>query len=168
MGSTRETLPDREDFGALPGYLDEICAWENFGGLNRTDAYAKFCEDPELYQEDFMFMGSVAFSYYLPVIEQYVRESCVAPEDEFEVEAIWVLAHCIRQQFSDPVSAAVLPLRSRVADLVSMVRNNLPRYANAPADQQRVDSAWQELQDRMEQLRDGHGASPIHTRQTDL
>ena len=156
MAATNESLPTRDDFDAFEGYLDEICAWNNFGGLNLSDAYVKFCESPDIYQEDFMFMGSVAFSYYFPVIERYIRETRVESEDDIEIEAIWILAHCIHQQFTDPCPVSTLSLRHRVEDLVTQVRNNLSVYCNGIIEQQRIDTAWQELQDRMTRLRELH------------
>lgn len=152
MDSREEKLPTREDFGADYGCLDAICAWENFGGLSLADAYTKFCESPDIYQEDFMFMGSVAFFYYFPVVERYIDESRADSSNDYEVEGMWILAHCINQQFADPYPASMLSLRCRVEQLVSQVRNNLPAYCKDINEQQRIDTAWLELHDRMKHL----------------
>jgi hypothetical protein len=67
------SLPTEQDFDPWGGDLDAQCAWRNFGGLAIDRAKAKFRENPLLYQEDFMFMGTKAFAYYFPVIEEYLR-----------------------------------------------------------------------------------------------
>jgi hypothetical protein len=36
-------------------------------------AHVRFCSAPEVYQEDFMFMGCRAFHFYFPVIDEYLR-----------------------------------------------------------------------------------------------
>ena len=69
-----EQRPTMADFDPYDGCLDALNAWKNFGGLSRTKAYERFCESPGSFQEDFMFMGGVAFAYYYPVLEQYILE----------------------------------------------------------------------------------------------
>ena len=118
VAGTDETLPNRDDFNPTGCYLDADWTWGNFGGLDLSEAFARFCEDPDMYQEDFMFMGSAAFSYYFPVIERYIYESQIVPESEFdsEVEAMWILAHCINSQFTEQIrflrQAFVIGLRN--------------------------------------------------------
>ncbi|MBL8820867.1 MAG: hypothetical protein JNL96_20010 [Planctomycetaceae bacterium] len=66
-------LPTEADFDPYGGDLDAQCAWRNFGGLTLDEATNKFRERPEIYQEDFMFMGGKAFAFYFPVVEAYLR-----------------------------------------------------------------------------------------------
>jgi hypothetical protein len=164
VAATDEPLPTRDDFDPTGNCLDADWAWGNFGGLNLSDAHVKFCEDADIYQEDFMFMGGVAFSYYFPVIERYIRESRIVPgsEFEFEVEAMWILAHCINSQFTSPDPRPSPDLRSRIEELVSHVRNNLPQYCEDVDEQRRLDSAWQELQDRMRSFHESGPQSNSH------
>lgn len=142
---TPGSLPTKADFS--PGNnLDALRAWKNFGGLSLDDAYAKFCELPDVYQEDFMFMGGVAFAYYFAVVERYVLENRLEYEDDVEVEAIWILAHCIRQQFLEPDAGHIQHLHGRILELTQHVRTNLSEYCVDPAEQKRLDCAWQELE----------------------
>jgi hypothetical protein len=67
----RRLLPTERDFDPWHGNLDAQCAWRHFGGLTLDQAHARFRENPLGYQEDFMFMGPVAFAFYFPVIEDY-------------------------------------------------------------------------------------------------
>ena len=85
-----ESTPPEED-------LDGFCAWKNFGGLDLEAAYEKFLTAPEVYQEDFMFMGARAFRFYFPVIDRYLR-TVEGPQHQFGEEA-WILGCVMRQQF---------------------------------------------------------------------
>ena len=67
-------LPNQKDFYQSELNLDGHRAWKNFGGLTVDQAYEKFCENPGYYQEDFMFMGGPAFTFYFPIIDRYIRE----------------------------------------------------------------------------------------------
>ena len=62
-----ERLPTKADFVSHPEDLDQICAWEHFGGLTLDQAKTRFAENALYYQEDFMFMGTKAFLFYFPV-----------------------------------------------------------------------------------------------------
>jgi hypothetical protein len=159
--ATGETLPTHDDFDPTGDCLDADWAWGNFGELDLTEAFVKFCEEPDIYQEDFMFMGSVAFFYYFPVVERYVYESRIDPQSEFdsEVEAMWILAHCINNQFTDPDPSPSPELCEQVEKLVSHVRNNLPQYCEEVNEQRRIDSAWRGLQDRMNAVHESRAQS---------
>ncbi len=75
-------LPTEQHFDPYGGDLDAQCAWRNFGGLTIEEAKVKFCEHPEIHQEDFMFMGGKAFAYYYPVIDSYLRETPLLPPED--------------------------------------------------------------------------------------
>lgn len=68
-------LPSKRDFDARDNNLDALCAWSDFGNLTRNQAYEKFLEMPDRYQEHFMFMGWVAFVFYYPIVERYLVET---------------------------------------------------------------------------------------------
>ena len=67
-------LPNQIDFYQSELDPDGRRSWKNFGGLTVDQAYEKFCERPDIYQEDFMFMSGPAFTFYFPVIDRYIRE----------------------------------------------------------------------------------------------
>ena len=144
--------PTKADFDPADGDLDALIAWKNFGGLSRPEAYKKFCEFPETYQEDFFFMGGVAFLYYFPVLEKYILESRV--ENDNDVEAMWILAYCMKSHFE--AWHIDYELRARILSLASHVRNNLGQYCIEQDEQGRIDTAWQELEFT---LRAGHRAN---------
>lgn len=138
-------IPTRDDFDPTGDCWNANHAWELFGGLTIDEAYVRFLEHPNYYQEDFMFMGGVAFRYYFPVVERYIRHVKVDPLRDDEVEAIWILAHSIKGQLeSDNVSLAH-PIIGRINDLALHVRSHLSDYGAEQEDMDRIDLAWAEL-----------------------
>ena len=139
-----EERPFKGEFDPYDGCLDALAAWEHFGGLSRDSAYTKFCENPEYYQEDFMFMGGVAFAYYYPVIERYILESSIEKNRGEGVEAMWILAHCIKAQVD--AKQVHHHLRKRLQDLVAHVRSHLVRYSADSDERGRIEAAWRQLE----------------------
>ena len=129
---TPDESPDKASFVPHAGDLDALYAWEHFGGLTRAAAFAKFCESPEYYQEDFMFMGGPAFAYHYPVIERYVLESKVEIGSASQVAHIATAMSkqcgyslCIKAHFDVKQAAPVEHLRPRILELVGHVRGHL-------------------------------------------
>src|SRR5687767_9278711 len=93
-------LPSEEDFEAVgrDACLDAKTAWEHFGGLSLAEAYELFIDNPVNYQEDFMWMGTVAFAYYFPVLDRYLRE--VVPTDEDDDCYGWIIGEGVKMQFA--------------------------------------------------------------------
>lgn len=52
--------------------LDERSAVEHFLGKTRQEVYAMIQNNFTHYSEDFAYMGSSAFCWYVPVIQQYI------------------------------------------------------------------------------------------------
>jgi hypothetical protein len=136
-------LPTERDFNPWNDPTDAETAWQNFGGLTLDEAYAKFCKQPEYYQEDFMFMGGIAFAYYFPVVDKYIRN---APDTEpFGDHEAWILAKCMQNQFSGDNLAHVRHLKDRVVALANFVHENIDRFGDDDAERDRVSDAWSEL-----------------------
>ncbi len=128
--SVTKNLPTKKDFNPWgPDALDAEYAWRMFGGLTLSEARAKFLDRPDSRQEDFMFMGGKAFSYYFPVIEEYLRET---PEKEPEGDdrQSWILAKCILNQFRMSTSDHMAHLAPRIISLSQFVRDNLQRFGD--------------------------------------
>jgi hypothetical protein len=137
------SLPNEQDFDLIAGGLDAQFAWENFGGLTLEEAYPKFSENPHYYQECFMAMGSKAFAFYFPVIEDFLRQPFVPGEDDDR--QAWILALCIRNQFSDRGLPDVRHLIPRVIVLCEYVLANAEQFDPQQVEWARVDLAWHEL-----------------------
>jgi len=71
-------LPTAKEISPTLGIdLDEQCALEHFCGLDRLSAIKMFCEYTNrlhIYMVDFVHMGDVGFSYYLPAFVNYLSE----------------------------------------------------------------------------------------------
>jgi hypothetical protein len=140
-------LPDERDFDPSGHGLDEQHAWRNFGGLTLEEAHRKFRECPEVYQEDFMWMGGVAFAYYFPVVDSFLREAAIVGSLGEDRQA-WILAHCLKMQFSGEVATQVRQLADRVLDLTGFVQSNIALFAPDDVEEQReIADAWQVLKD---------------------
>jgi hypothetical protein len=65
-------LPNREEINVHDS-LDERSACKNFLGKNLDEAEAMFRENFLHYQEDLMWMGPVAFQFYVLAAIRYIR-----------------------------------------------------------------------------------------------
>jgi hypothetical protein len=137
-------LPTEHDFDPYGGDLDAQWAWRNFGGVSLDSAIKKFREKPDCYQEDFMSMGGAAFAYYFPAIETYLLET---PETYGgDDRCVWILAHCIKNQFQMKTNTYVLPLIPRIQNLIQYVRKNVDRFEDEESGKARIIDAWMELE----------------------
>jgi hypothetical protein len=149
-------VPTVEDFTWTPKPEDDLegfWAWRNFGGLIVDEAYQKFCQFPESYQEDFMFMGDAAFTFYFPVVDRYIREKEPEYQDgkeyPFDGET-HILAHCIGMHVSEK-RPSVRPLYDQIVELCHFVLQSLE---NVTDDQRRswspeeIKRVWTELLDK--------------------
>ena len=141
-------FPDKADFDARDECLDAIRAWKHFGGLTFEKAYTVFCKRPDIYQEDFMFMGWKAFGYYFPIIEKYLYE--VELQEEGEDSNAWILARAILGQMKLPELKQLGDLRERVLRLCLHVKSDLHQYASEPKEQMEIGEAWAELESFLE------------------
>ena len=138
-----DRLPTKDDFVPHPPNLDEVCAWEHFGGLTLDQAKARFAENALYYQEDFMFMGTKAFLYYFPVLDQYLRN---APDEENDDDhESWIISQCTRAQFEPETIDRLRPLIPAIVDLAEFVRDNVHRFGRDDSERQRVSGAWADL-----------------------
>lgn len=143
-------LPTEQHFDPYGGDLDAQCAWRNFGGLTIEEAMVKFCEHPEIYQHDFMFMGGKAFAYYYPVIDSYLRETPLLPPEDRGDRETWILPKCIKNQFQGWNYPHVRHLKGSVLHLCDFVRKNLTLFGSDAAELNKIDEQWASLQKHLE------------------
>jgi hypothetical protein len=151
---SREPLPSEQDFDPYGGNLDAQSAWRNFGSLSLDEAYAKFCQRPEAFQEDFMFMGSRAFHYYFPVIEEYLRGA--EARDDWRDCEVAILGSGVALQFVWKGAYLSPALRDRIGGLCAFVMKNLSRFESSPEEQERIRQSWSEVEEKLK----GKGAEP--------
>ncbi|MBG88459.1 MAG: hypothetical protein CMO80_16375 [Verrucomicrobiales bacterium] len=137
-------LPKERDFDPHDGDLDAQCAWKNFGGLDLNQAYAKFVEAPEAYQEDFMFMGPRALVFYFPVIDRYLRE--VRSEDEFDGCQAQILGCAMASQLEEYVDEFSKSFLRAIGELAGYVRGHIDQYHPSAKERREIDQKWQEVQ----------------------
>ncbi|MCA9013586.1 MAG: hypothetical protein KDB01_27735 [Planctomycetaceae bacterium] len=139
------SLPTELDFDPFQCDLDAQRAWRNFGGLTLDEAHAKFEECPESYQEDFMFMGGMAFAFYYPVIERFLRKTIAIPADLRGDRQSWILPQCIKNQFEGPGNVDVRQLRDSVLELCAFMIENVGLFADDWNDVAEIENQWRDL-----------------------
>jgi hypothetical protein len=156
-------LPTERDFDPHIGDLDAQCAWKNFGGLSLKQAFELFITRPEIYQEDFMFMGCRAFDYYFPVVDRYLRETQRNEEDFGDCEAS-ILGSCIVAQCR--WEGSVLPdrLLTELDELIDFIMNNVDRYAATKGDRRRILRKWSSARDEVQKRKNANKA--VHSTTT--
>jgi hypothetical protein len=140
-------LPSATDFFTEGGDLDAEYAWKHFGGLTLEQAYRKFMESPDYYQEDFMFMFPKAFEYYFPVLDRYLRTVSEEEEDAMgDGWEVWIIGRGINSQLR-PSALGQAPqyLLAEIASLSDFVKNNLSLYFSEEEEQTRSREAWLEI-----------------------
>lgn len=144
-----DPLPTKRDFLDYHGCLDAQSAWNNFGGLSVDAAYAKFCENPLRYQEDFMFMGRIAFIYYFPVLERFVRDGIDTGEEEAWDE-FWIIAEGILTQLDSGKSwfksAGCLEKIHSLSDFVLISTcSNTAKKPSMGSHLAKIESSWRKV-----------------------
>ena len=127
------------------GSLDEQGAWKQFGGLSRAEAFQRFIENPIHYQEDFMWMGPKAFAYYFPVIERFLFEFELAPDND-DAQA-WILGCDVMMQFSSTKPDCLKHLVPRIHDLACWVKANVHRFSYDQHEHHRIANKWVRLEE---------------------
>ena len=118
--------PTEQDFSGCP---DGVDAWKNFGGLTIDQASAKFDEAPSVYQEDFMFMGPVAFAFYFPVVDRFLRETAnLSEEERDDGRESWILSRCIRTHFKEKNRHILKDVVGPVLELCTFMESNIDLF----------------------------------------
>ena len=116
----KATPPTAKEISPTSGLdLDEQCALEHFSGLCESEALQMFRDDADhlhVYLADFVHMGDIAFSYYLPALVQHLD---ALPDDQF-VEEAPDAADYVLIRFSD----SERPLAA-MEELIALIHNRL-------------------------------------------
>ena len=98
-----------------------------------------------------MFMGPIAFSYYLPVIDRYLRE-ITHEEEGCDTEAN-ILGHVVQSQLDSneaPFSASVV---QEIEALSKFVLSSPTRYSDGEGAQAEIVSTWGKVHSALENYR---------------
>jgi hypothetical protein len=107
--------------------LDERRACEHFLGKDLEQAEALFRENALYYQEDLMWMGPVAFRYYVPAFIRYLRSD----HSRDDWDAINCFEGVIRF-WIDHYRAEVVPIFELLAAAFHYVLNHYQKFATSP------------------------------------
>lgn len=140
-------MPSEVDFDPYGGCLDAQSAWEDFGGLSIRQVYDLFMTNTICYQENFMFMGSRAFEYYLPVIDRYLRE--VSYEDELDDCEAAILGSAVAVQFEWKGSHLSPRTVAEIEELSAFVMENRDRYSPLPSELERIEIEWNRVDENI-------------------
>ena len=132
-------LPKKKDFDPWHGDLDARWAWDQFGGLSIDQAYGKFIKNPEIHQEDFMFMGPKAFLYYFPVIERYITN--VQLDDPDDDESLWIIGCALKSQYKK--NPKVLKAKIKKLTYVTLKKIGTSKLSNE--EKKRCAGKWKEI-----------------------
>ena len=89
-----------------------------------------------------MFMGSVAFAYYFPVLDKYLR-SVPSGDNEDDSDA-WIIGRGVISQFSPAIADHVIHLADDILNLAEYVCHNIDRFGDSN-EQNRASKTWQEV-----------------------
>lgn len=112
-----EDLPTKEDF-VVYGDLDEETACNNLMGQTPKQVRNLLRADFMRYQEDFMFMGPVAFCFYLESMIEHVRVS-------YDEEEAKVFHQLCEYRLDDKLALRMQPCASLVATSLEWVSTKL-------------------------------------------
>lgn len=112
-------------------------SWECLGGLTIRQAYAKLSEDPENVEAEFAHMGRVAFDYYFPVLDRYIRSA--DPKDHDDHREARAIAYTIAAQLTGDLEPQ---LAEELQALTDFVLGNIRNFAHNRTVERKVAGAW--------------------------
>jgi hypothetical protein len=114
------TLPTRQEINPHDD-LDGRVACEHFLGKSLEEAEVLFRESSIHYQSDLMWMGAVAFRYYLPAVVRFIRSE--AADSDFVSHFCGTLEFRLEHE-----SAELLPVAEQLATLCGYIIDHWARF----------------------------------------
>jgi hypothetical protein len=115
-------LPTAEDINVFDSF-DERCAVEHFLGKNLEQARSLFRENFLRYQEDLMWMGPIAFRFYVVAASNYL----LSEEADHASDA--ARSFCGLVEFRlDHEPDAIAPVRSIIREGICGILGDFDRY----------------------------------------
>ena len=136
-------LPSQQDFEAFEGCWDQNEAWQTFGGLTVDEAFLKFRTRPELHAEHFAWMGTIAFEFYLPVLDRYLR-ACLPSDFSPDGEAA-LLGDLVYDRITQNKVSFSKPTYLLLKALAETVLTRVPELATTPRHQKRIRKKWHKV-----------------------
>ena len=103
--------------------LDERTACAHFSGKSLAEAEALFIESPLYYQGDLMWMGPVAFRFYVQAAVNYIRSEQAMGESDFINGFAGTLKHRFEWE-----SESLAPIAAEMAAICAFVVKSWSRF----------------------------------------
>src|SRR5438874_2367336 len=94
------TLPNRRDFVPVDDNLDAESACGNFLGKTLKEAEEFIRKSSPNSAGDLMWMGPVAFRYYIDAAISYIKSECATGDGDFIAQLATALEH--RRRYDSP------------------------------------------------------------------
>ena len=122
-----KTIPSREDIDVYHS-LDEASACKHFLGKSLDEAEALFRDNSIYYQEDLLWMGPVAFRYYIHAAIRYVQSGDATGDSDI----INCLAGTLRHRMQYEPLSELQPIAEPLAVFCAYVVNHFGRFDADP------------------------------------
>jgi hypothetical protein len=116
------TVPTREEINPFDD-LDGRVACENFLGKSLDEALELFRENPLEYQSDLLWMGIVAFKFYLPAAIQFIKQETSGEHSDFVAHFSGTLESKLENESKELVSVA-----NQLVDVCDYIIQNWQRF----------------------------------------
>jgi hypothetical protein len=144
-------LPTAQEINPIPDNLDGMHALRNFLGKTLDEAEARFRENSIYYQEDLMFMGVVAFRFYVKALLNYIRSEAA----EGDSDIINCLVGLLDLRFQFETKDELVPVASELAAICTYVLANFERFNVVPEVYGDLRPQFVELREKYSHLVDG-------------
>jgi hypothetical protein len=122
----KTNLPTREEINVHDS-LDERSACKNFLGKSLEEAEALFRENSLHYQEDLMWMGPVAFQFYVQAVIRYIKSM----ESQNDSDLINCFVGLLEFRLG-PKPEGLLPVAKQLVEICRYVIDNYDRFDVTP------------------------------------
>jgi hypothetical protein len=135
-------LPTAEEIDPHGG-LDAGVACKNFLGKTLDEAEALFQENSLRYQADLMWMGPVAFRYYVPAAIRYIKSDAAAEDSDIINCFAGLLEFRLKYE-----SAELAPIAEQLATICNHITEHYERFGLTPEIYGDVRARFKKLQQR--------------------
>lgn len=129
--------------------LDGRIAQKHFLGKTVQQAEVMFREEPWVYGEDLLWMGPVAFRYYIPAVIRFFRDETVRGQDELLVEFAGTLEFRLERE-----PAELAPIAHELAATCDYIVEHYDRLGSLPPTQAQAEALTEGLRAAFAALKD--------------
>jgi hypothetical protein len=115
-------IPTREEINPYDD-LDGRVAYENFFGKNLDEALELFRQSPIYYQSDLLWMGIVAFRFYLPAAIRFIKQETNGEHPDFVAHFASTLESRLENE-----ATQLSPVANQLVDVCDYIIQNWSRF----------------------------------------